>query len=467
VCAVNRSVRVHFISEAVFQREVDDANETRIIGYFHSRPIAVTPGQTLDLNLLANEMNKLVEQFTCRGSGLVLTSVGKLTAVVVRFRPLGGSSYIPTPAWLRGKRAIINVKCHTPDCYRWAILSALYPASLNSDRVNTYAAYRDDIDCSGLKFPVQPQQIPIFERDNPTIAVHCLAYDKASKSFSILYLSPAIHKRPRKITLLLLDSPNGKKKHYVWVKDLSRLIASKFSRRCRRYVCLSCLQSFTSQRVLEEHEMHCLMHAPQQCAYPTGEKALMRFNAHHCEFPFDFYLASDFECFLKPIPAPQPEAELESESESKFPPKKHCPAVDVNTHVPSGFCVYRVTEHEDYQTPPFTYSGERVMEKFFDHIFKEAKTISDILSQNVPMTPLTDDEWREFNRATTCRNCNESFSFSNPKTRHHSHVSGHYLFPACSNCNLALKPESASFQATSTMTSKKEGYIWFHLYSTT
>jgi len=106
-----------------------------------------------------------------------------------------------------------------------------------------------------------------------------------------------------------------------------------------------------------------------------------------------------------------------------------------------------VTEHEDYQTPPFTYSGERVMEKFFDHIFKEAKTISDILSQNVPMTPLTDDEWREFNRATTCRNCNESFSFGNPKTRHHSHVSGRYLFPACSNCNLALKPRKSKFSS--------------------
>jgi len=33
-----------------------------------------------------------------------------------------------------------------------------------------------------------------------------------------------------------------------------------------------------------------------------------------------------------------------------------------------------------------------------------------------------------------------SFTSANKKTRRHNHVTGKYLFPTCSNCNLALKP---------------------------
>jgi len=341
---------VHFTSEAIFERETDDAaNHTRVTAYFYSKPQTVTIGQSLNLDAVVSEMNNLVEQFTCRGSGLVLSSVTKLTVIMVRFRPLGGgSSYIQTPSWLYRKHAVINVKCyHSQDCFRWAILSSLYPVKMNSDRVSSYAAHKNDIDCSDLTFPVKPYQIPIFERNNLSIGVHCLAYDKTSKSFSILYLSPEIHKRAHKVTLLLLDSPDGGR-HYVWVKSLSRLIASNYTLGHRRYVCLSCLQTFTSQRVLEEHEMHCLSHAPQQCVYPAEEKTLMRFNAHHCEFPMDFYLCANFECFLQP---PPPDIQDDTV---------------VSTHFPSGFCVYRITDHDEFRTPPFTYpgAGQTVMESF-------------------------------------------------------------------------------------------------------
>jgi len=64
------------------------------------------------------------------------------------------------------------------------------------------------------------------------------------------------------------------------------------------------------------------------------------------------------------------------------------------------------------------------MEKFFDRVFAEARAISDILSRDVPMSPLTDVEQVEFERATTCRNCKADFSPHNPKTRHHSDVTG-------------------------------------------
>lgn len=54
----------------------------------------------------------------------------------------------------------------------------------------------------------------------------------------------------------------------------------------------------------------CLAHAPQQCEYPQGEKAKLKFESHRFEFPFDFYLVADFECFLK-----QPDKDFESQQQ--------------------------------------------------------------------------------------------------------------------------------------------------------
>jgi len=272
-------MRVHFLIEAQFQSEADDGDAntcSRVTGYFHTRPIALTEAEQPNLTAIVAELNSLVDNFTCRGSGFVLCSITKLTAVFVYFRPLGGSSYVPTPRWLyrkHGKRAVINVKNKSEDCFKWAVISAPFPVATHSDQLWSYSHHENAIDCRRLKFPVEPNQITVFEEDNPTIAVHCLAYNEENKSFSILRMSKEMHRRPHKIILLLLDSPVGQNKHYVWMKHLSRLIASKFTDEHTHHVCLSCLQPFTSQRVLDDHEQNCMMHAPQQTVYPTGEKA--------------------------------------------------------------------------------------------------------------------------------------------------------------------------------------------------
>jgi len=80
------------------------------------------------------------------------------------------------------------------------------------------------------------------------------------------------------------------------------------------------------------------------------------------------------------------------------------------------------------------------MSRFFDDIFQESKIINAVLSRNVPLKPMSRIEQLAHDEAIVCANCKVDFSPQNPKTRHHCHVTGSYLFPACNNCNLALKP---------------------------
>jgi len=267
-------MRVHFLAEADFVRPTDDdeANRggsdrtsqptSRIRGYFHTRPVHVSATyepQLLDFSAIVTELNNAVDQFTCHGSGYVMTRMTKLTVVMVPFNPLGsgGSSYIPTPRRIANKHAAVNVKIIPDDtCFKWAVL---FPATQHADRRSKYISHKNDIDCSSLQFPVDPKQFSVFERDNPDIALHCLAHDKENKSFSILHLSPHKHLRSKLISLLLLDSPDGR--HYVWVKNLMRLVMNHSQH--RHHICMSCLQAFTMRRVLEQHEPNCLAHAPQ------------------------------------------------------------------------------------------------------------------------------------------------------------------------------------------------------------
>jgi len=83
------------------------------------------------------------------------------------------------------------------------------------------------------------------------------------------------------------------------------------------------------------------------------------------------------------------------------------------------------------------------MIEFCDHVMEESRVISKIVSRQVPMRPMTSDERKLHEAATECVNCGCPFSDRNLKVRHHDHVSGEYLFPACQKCNLQLKSSNS------------------------
>jgi len=62
------------------------------------------------------------------------------------------------------------------------------------------------------------------------------------------------------------------------------------------------------------------------------------------------------------------------------------------------------------------------------------------MSVQRPVKPVEEVE-RDAYEMTTCRICKSPFTVSNPKCHQHNHVSGDYLFAACQNCILKLKPK--------------------------
>jgi len=239
------SVRVHVCTTATFTREVD-FDVQRVDGHFTTHAQLVSRSHDLDFAQLAKELNLCVENFNARRSGFVFETVTDFVLVITQYRPLSGSSYIPTPPSIAKKKAVINVMNHDNRCFEWAILSCLYPLEDNPHRVTKYIQYENTLKFDGIAFPVQPKDIPKFEKQNPSISVNVVSLDPENKGFCIEYLSLERHRLHHVNLLLLSDSETS---HYVWIKNFSRLVhdRTKHTGGGASFVCNSCLNVFSSQ----------------------------------------------------------------------------------------------------------------------------------------------------------------------------------------------------------------------------
>ena len=249
-----------------------------------------------------------------------------------------GSSYIPTPAFLTGKRCIVNIIIEDSKCFLWAVLSALHEPERNKERVSNYLQYEHELNVEGLTFPIETKQISKFEDLNHQIAINVLYFERDSKDFTVDYKSPH-HGRMHQVNLLLLDEANTSKRHYVRITNMSRFVAHRTKHNATTHVCISCLHPFNTKTALDNHALYCSRYDPQQIQYPTEGDATLQFHSRDKQHLVPFLLVSDFETFTPPTQD-----------------DRECNTKIVNNHEVSGFCVYRVTEYAQYQTPPFVYS---------------------------------------------------------------------------------------------------------------
>lgn len=103
---------------------------------------------------------KDLEEFQERDSGWALSSIINLTININKYTPQIGSSFVELPKRIALKKACINVRNNDDKCFKWAVLSALYPTERDAGRVQKYQQYADELNFSGINFPVTLKQIP-------------------------------------------------------------------------------------------------------------------------------------------------------------------------------------------------------------------------------------------------------------------------------------------------------------------
>jgi len=169
------------------------------------------------------------------------------------------------------------VKNTDSKCFVWSVLAALHPADHNPNRLSNYVDYENSLDISGLAFPLAVKDVPKFEKQNPSISVNVLCSGDEG-GFVPLHVSKE-RDRPHHVNLFLIEGAD-ETRHYVWLKNLSRLVAGRTKTRNAAFDCNHCLHPFRTNDVHDRHVLNCQRHLPQDVKYPDPE------NPKECTLEF-------------------------------------------------------------------------------------------------------------------------------------------------------------------------------------
>ena len=196
--------------------------------------------------------------------------VEKIFLNTAAYHPIRGGSYIKTPVSIEGKHAIINVKNEDDKCFMWAVLSALHPVDVHAERVTNYEQYENELDFTGISFPMSIDDIPKFEKIND-IPISVYTIEEKGKQVYPLYYTKRRDQDP--ISLLLIEGED--KYHYTWIKHFNRLLS--YDRNHAKVFCPYCCYGFDKRnKDLEEdfkkHKEVCMENGAQRIEFPEEGK---------------------------------------------------------------------------------------------------------------------------------------------------------------------------------------------------
>src|SRR5918912_1300806 len=122
---------------------------------------------------------------------------------------------------------------------------------------------------------------------------------------SPIYVTDKEDSKGRKMIDLLLIS-DGEKQHYCWIKNMSRLVASRTKNHASSLVCRWCVSHFThDQKIHEEHVTSCreIKASPQRDIMPNQKKGnnIYKFKNWKRRMQVPYYIIADFEALVKEV----------------------------------------------------------------------------------------------------------------------------------------------------------------------
>ena len=288
-------------------------------GYFNSKTFTIlNKYQIIDaLDKAAEEINNKIAEWLSEGSGWIIVEIRSHFVNIVKYRPLRGNSYIPSPKELRNSMCgLINLKNIDNECFRWCHNRHLNPRKKNPQRITKEDRESvKSLDYSGITFPVTINQINRIEKPNK-INIYLFGYDTVKKRPYPIYPSPENY--DDNLNLLYIEGKNElgeETTHYVLIEDFSKLNSKFTKHKGKKHFCMRCLQCFYSNESLAKHRVYCLaIHGVQAIDLPpkyTDKNGVERtpcvyFKNHHKSLPVPFGIYADFECTTEKISGCQP-----------------------------------------------------------------------------------------------------------------------------------------------------------------
>ena len=333
-----------------------------------------------------------IENWSLQGSGWEIESIELAYVNVAKYQPLRGGTYLPLPADLAKKKAIINVKNKDNECLKWALRAALFPPKDGKDpqRPSKYPK-NDGINYAGIDFPTPVKQIDKLEKQNGKLAINVFGWENGTV---IVHRISSKEKSVKRINLMLIESKDIQ--HYCWVKRESALLFDKV-RNNKTFYCMWCLTRFTRAHTLVEHEKYCngVNGRPTKIDMPEEGENILAFQNYQKQMKAPYVIYADFEALVKKIQG----CERYPESEKK------CKSYTEKTewHEACGYS-YIVVKSDGEVTGSKVYRGENAVKSFLESIMQEKEKIREMLAKQEPIT-MTHEDWYDFKNAYNCNIC--------------------------------------------------------------
>ena len=337
---------------------------------------------------------------------------------IARYQPLRGGSYIPLPAAVRSKKAVINVKNRDDHCLRWALRVALaYPPPPHYPERPRWYPTEDGLKFQGIDAPTPISQIPKVEKLN-ILAINVFGWDKG---VTVYRLSTQPDGMPR-INLLLIKKTG--KFHYTWIKDLKRLLRDQSKHKERKHFCEHCQHGYTREDLLEAHRPDCrgIGQTAVRVEMPEKGKNKVFFQNHHKQLPVPFIIYADFEALSTKV-----------EGTELYPAKSNNQRMQ---HHEACSCCHIVVRYDGQTKPPVEYRDSDAAEHLLKSLQEEESKIKGELADPKDMR-MTREDWLAFRTAETRHVCDKPLE--DDSVRDHCHITGEYRGAAHNACNLKLR----------------------------
>ena len=392
--------------------------------YFNSKAQTIINDISINeaLQLTKQQILNIIAQWISEGSGWIIQSIDSHHLNIVKYEPMKGSSYIQLPQELRNSaKGLINMKNNDNECFRWCHIRHLNPQDQYPQRIKKIdKEYINKLKYIGIEFPVTIKQLNKIEKQNE-ININVFGYEE--KQPYPIYISKEKHEDHMELLLITKDE----NKHYVLIKDFNKFMFNQTKKKIKHF-CMHCLQCFSSDRVLNEHEDNCIqVNGTQAVKMPDKDNNILKFNNFHKQQPGPFVIYADFEAIIEKISGCKPNND-----------KSFTEAYQKHTDCGYGYkvvCCY----NDKYTKPIQIYRGEKAVYKFMEKMLDEVKYCKKVMRKcfNKPLKMTKEDEVN-FQKATECHICNKQYTSEDIRVRDHCHITSKFRGSAHQECNLKL-----------------------------
>ena len=247
-------------------------------------------GEKYFLNKCFNEIIFRLENWISHGSGWNVDSILNQYLNISSDKPLSRGTSCELPKELsHPMKGLINIENDDNKCFLWCHVRHLNCKSFKLSRIRKEdKKISKSLNYDGIEFPVSKKdyfKISVMNKININVSFY------EDKIIYPIYLSDQSFDNI--LDLLLISN------HYVLIKEFNRLMFNENKSKNKKWFCKSCLQCFSSEKVLIEHSKDYLLINGKQRR--KLEKGFIEFNNFNNMIPCPFKIYADFEGLLKEV----------------------------------------------------------------------------------------------------------------------------------------------------------------------